>query len=540
MPDWQPIVNTYLARFPTITSADVDRTEHWASNASMFYATGSWRAKVVRGELFVKFIRAHSHWAERASVLRIVMLALDGLRREGVSLPDFEFVYAHNDKDPTPDSFPKCHPTRRRRRGKTRGAEPSEPPCVGAPIPLFTNGRAVRHGDGAIGAGGLPLPDFTWVGWREQLPWCQLSAQLQSEAARHGQWSGRDARAIFSGGLDNGRDRKELRRLVRQRSVEAQRLSHTCTAPRASPAAWLLGPGPPCVGGIADRWARLYREQERRATAAQPAFPQPAFPWACRRGSCCACATRRQASGTGGRSSTAPTAQAQSPRSGRRCRSRARVHTASPYRSRASATRPGCARFSCAARPWCTCAARTRSSSCPRWCRLGLGLALTLTLTLVRVSPNPNPNPNPNQVPGQHLLVLEGKDAVGEQLLPALEALQRDSARAARIAAAGQRFAQEWLSFGSVVRYVQTLLRSYAARYRGAVALPSADDARVRSAADVRRLARLCDCSGGRAEQSAKSCLAAVPSSWRCGRMARVALLAAAHVATHGSRERKG
>ena len=143
-------------------------------------------------------------------------------------------------------------------------------------------------------------------------------------------------------------------------------------------------------------------------------------------------------------------------------------------------------------------------------------------------------------MPGQHLLVLEGKDAVGEQLLPALEALQRDSARAARIAAAGQRFAQEWLSFGSVVRYVQTLLRSYAARYRGAVALPSADDARVRSAADVRRLAHLCDCSGGRAEQSAKSCLAAVPSSWRCGRMARVALLAAAHVATHGSRERKG
>ena len=26
MPDWQPIVNTYLARFPTVTSADVDRT----------------------------------------------------------------------------------------------------------------------------------------------------------------------------------------------------------------------------------------------------------------------------------------------------------------------------------------------------------------------------------------------------------------------------------------------------------------------------------------------------------------------------------
>ena len=61
--------------------------------------------------------------------------------------------------------------------------------------------------------------------------------------------------------------------------------------------------------------------------------------------------------------------------------------------------------------------------------------------------PNPDPNPNPNPNPKQ--------DAVSGQLLPSLEALQRDPARAARIAAAGQRFAQEWLSFGSVVRYVQ-------------------------------------------------------------------------------------
>ena len=41
MPDWQPIVDTYLVRFATVTSADVDRTEHWATNASMFDATGS-------------------------------------------------------------------------------------------------------------------------------------------------------------------------------------------------------------------------------------------------------------------------------------------------------------------------------------------------------------------------------------------------------------------------------------------------------------------------------------------------------------------
>ena len=386
MPDWQPIVNTYLARFPTVTSADVDRTEHWANNSSMFYATGSWRAKVVRGELFVKFIRAHSHWAERASVLRIVMLALHGLRREGVSLPDFEFVYAHNDKDPTPDSFPKCHAPRRRWRGKTRGAEPPEPPCASAPIPLFTNGRAVRQGNGAIGAGGLPLPDFTWVGWREQLPWCQLSVQLQSEAARHGQWAGRDARAIFSGGLDNGRDRKELRRLVRQGGVAAQRLSSTCTPPRASPAAWLLGPGPLHVtapqamttAGHRHRrpWAPQAGQRRPLGTPGSRAgerghsSPQPASPRACRRGGYCACATRRQASGTGGPSSTALTAPVPSPPSGRRCRSRAHVRTAPPSRSRALATRRGCAPCSCAARRWCTCAARTRSSSCPRWCPL--------------------------------------------------------------------------------------------------------------------------------------------------------------------------
>lgn len=122
----------------------------------------------------------------------------------------------------------------------------------------------------------------------------------------------------------------------------------------------------------------------------------------------------------------------------------------------------------------------------------------------------------PALVPGEHLLVLGGKDAVGEQLLPTLEALQRDSIRAARIAAAGQRFANEHLSFESVLRYVQTLLRSYAARFRGPVAPPTAEDVRVRSAADVRRLVHLCDCRGGRAKDSVRACLAAVPNPWRC------------------------
>lgn len=87
-----------------------------------------------------------------------------------------------------------------------------------------------------------------------------------------------------------------------------------------------------------------------------------------------------------------------------------------------------------------------------------------------------------------------------------------------------------------VLRYVQTLLRSYAARFRGPVAPPTAEDVRVRSAADVRRLVHLCDCRGGRAKDSVRACLAAVPNPWRCGRMIKVPLLAAAHAAIHCSR----
>ena len=49
-------------------------------------------------------------------------------------------------------------------------------------MPLFTNARA-SHVEGAMGWGGIPLPDFTWVGWQRQPPWCQLSAQLGREAA---------------------------------------------------------------------------------------------------------------------------------------------------------------------------------------------------------------------------------------------------------------------------------------------------------------------------------------------------------------------
>ena len=75
--DWQPLVERYLQPFAAgVTADDLDRAEQWAANATAFAATGSWRAKIVRGELWVKMLRVHSHWAERASVLRMLLLAL--------------------------------------------------------------------------------------------------------------------------------------------------------------------------------------------------------------------------------------------------------------------------------------------------------------------------------------------------------------------------------------------------------------------------------------------------------------------------------
>ena len=75
VPDWRPLVDFYLARFldTGVAPSDVDALEWWAANATAFDATGSWRARIVGGELWIKSIRFHSHWMERASVLRKCM-----------------------------------------------------------------------------------------------------------------------------------------------------------------------------------------------------------------------------------------------------------------------------------------------------------------------------------------------------------------------------------------------------------------------------------------------------------------------------------
>ena len=415
---WAPIVDRYLARFPSVTPSDVDRAEEWASNSSMFYATGSWRAKVVNGTLNVKFLRAHSHWSERASVLRMVMMALAGMR----DVPDFEFVYAHNDKDPTPPQWPKCG-----RRARQRGVGS----CRGWPIPLFTNARSAAA-DGTIGAGGLPLPDFTWVGWQKQPPWCQLSAQLQREAEAR-PWSGRDPRAFFAGGLDNGRDRKELRRLFRT-DADAD-------------------------GGVGGRARELLRVRDVDA------------------GKWHRWGQFDRANRTGG----VDAKQAALP-------------------------------------PSAACGHRVALSLAGFGYSSRIRQLLACGALVVHVAREDDEFFMPALEPDRHLVVLRGRDAVSAQLLPTLARLRADERTAARIAAAGQRFARQWLSFASVLAYVRALLRAYAERYRGRVALSPGVDTRVTSAAELRRLAGLCDCppAAGVDRASARACLKAVPEAWRC------------------------
>ena len=175
------------------------------------------------------------------------------------------------------------------------------------PIPLFTNAPA--SADGTIGAGGLPLPDFTWAGW--QGSWCQLSAQLQLSGRRHGLAA---TRAFFAGGLDNGRDRKELRWLRADADGGVARARASCCGCGTSTRAALMGP-------VRHRQPHGQRQREAGAAAAER-----------------------------------------------------RVRPRRP-RSLALGTRRASGSCSRAARWWSTWRARTRSSSCRRSSRPPLGCA---------------------------------------------------------------------------------------------------------------------------------------------------------------------
>ena len=175
--DWSTVIDAHLSRWhaSTIRPADVDRAESWvrAAASSMLTVPGAWRAKVVNGSVYVKLLRVRPSWAERASVLRMLLM----LANRGPRLPDVDFVYVSSDQDPAP----------------TAG---------------YPDGQQILFLSNAIEPKGrkasVPLPEFTWVGWKRLAPWCTLAASLGREAAGHG-WQQRRDRLFFSGSLDNGR-----------------------------------------------------------------------------------------------------------------------------------------------------------------------------------------------------------------------------------------------------------------------------------------------------------------------------------------------
>lgn len=111
---WKELALGYLARWhgEHINASDVDRAERWAVEAgsAMLTVPGAWRAKVVNGSLWLKLLLARDTWAERSSVLRMLLLLVSDRRR----LPDLDIVYATSDQDPAPSlGYPPCVKPRR-------------------------------------------------------------------------------------------------------------------------------------------------------------------------------------------------------------------------------------------------------------------------------------------------------------------------------------------------------------------------------------------------------------------------------------------
>ena len=178
----------YLPRWRKhgITPFDIDNAEFWARNASKWDVAGSWRARVVNGELYVKMLSMQPHWAERTSVLRMLLLALRRHAKRKGLVEGVDIVYVHNDRDPTPW------------RGWPAGS--------GQFIPLMTNAHDA-------GRTSLPLPEFSWPGWHTHTkPWCKLGPEV-AEAGGRLPFHNRTDLAMFSGGLDSGPYRAQLRKL---------------------------------------------------------------------------------------------------------------------------------------------------------------------------------------------------------------------------------------------------------------------------------------------------------------------------------------
>ena len=177
-----------------ITAAQVDAAEQWALSASKWTVTGGWRAKWQNGSLWVRMLSMQSHWAERASVLHMLLAAAS----QPPQLPPFDVVYVHNDRDPAP----RLHnvPARSARWRNW---------------PLLTNSHE-------RGRASLPMPDYSFAGWHTHTPpWCELQRRMDDAAARAGPWENRTDLAFFSGNLRLGGHRKYLRRLTIENRTQA-------------------------------------------------------------------------------------------------------------------------------------------------------------------------------------------------------------------------------------------------------------------------------------------------------------------------------
>lgn len=205
-----------------ITAAQVDAAEQWALSASKWTVTGSWRAKWQNGSLWVRMLSMQSHWAERASVLHMLLEAAS----QPPQLPPFDVVYVHNDRDPAPRLHSvAARPAPRSHNAPARSARWRN-------WPLLTNAHE-------RGRASLPMPDYSFAGWHTHTPpWCELQRRMDDAAARAGPWENRTDLAFFSGNLRLGSHRKYLRRLtIENRTQAVQDVDSTFYTPKRGAAA---------------------------------------------------------------------------------------------------------------------------------------------------------------------------------------------------------------------------------------------------------------------------------------------------------------
>ena len=259
MSAWARLVGLHLSRWraASFSSEDVDRAEAWvsATGRKMLTVPGAWRAKVINGSVHVKLLHAAPTWEERASVLRMLLMLTN---RAGPRLPDVDFVYASSDQDPAPSH---------------------------TQVLFLSNAIELKAHKSS-----LPVPEFTWVGWKLQPPWCQLSARLRLEASRHA-WEERSDKLFFSGSLDNGRWRRRLRMLHKQQGPDGDLhihhvrsdFFHFSTSPEASRsrgAARSLGGASSAARAPAQRVAAAARTRMEAPCAFRYALSIPGFGYA--------------------------------------------------------------------------------------------------------------------------------------------------------------------------------------------------------------------------------------------------------------------